>query len=87
MRTTVTLDPDVQRLLQAAVRERGISFKQALNEAVRAGLAPAPPRRKRKFVQKTFSLGPEQNFRWDKALAAADAIEDEELLRKISLRK
>jgi hypothetical protein len=38
-------------------------------------------------VQKTYSLGPEQNFRWDKALAAADAIEDEELSRKLSLRK
>jgi len=29
----------------------------------------------------------EQYFRWDKALAVADAIEDEELLRKISLQK
>jgi len=87
MRTTVTLDPDVQRLLDATVRERGISFKQALNEAVRAGLAPAARRTKKRFVQKTFSLGPEQNFRWDKALATADAIEDEELLRKLSLRK
>ncbi len=32
-------------------------------------------------------MGAEQNFRWDKALAAADAIEDEELSRKIVLRK
>jgi hypothetical protein len=87
MRTTVTLDPDVQRLLDTAARERGISFKQALNEAVRAGLTPAARRTKKRFVQKTFSLGPEQNFRWDKALATADAIEDEELLRKLSLRK
>jgi hypothetical protein len=38
-------------------------------------------------VQKTFALGAEQNFRWDKALAAADALEDEELTRKLSLRK
>ena len=87
MRTTVTLDPDVQRLLDAAARERGISFKQAINEAVRAGLTPTARRTKKRVVQKTFSLGPEQNFRWDKALANADAIEDEELLRKLSLRK
>jgi hypothetical protein len=87
MRTTVTLDPDVHRLVQSAVRERGISFKEAVNEAIRAGLAPGTRVRKRRFVQKTFSLGPEQNFRWDKALAAADAIEDEELMRKIALRK
>jgi hypothetical protein len=35
-------------------------------------------------VQKSFSLGPQQNFRWDKALAAAGAVEDEELSRKLS---
>lgn len=39
MRTTVTLDPDVVALLRKAVRTRDISFKEALNSAVRAGLA------------------------------------------------
>lgn len=87
MRTTVTLEPDVERALKAAVRERGVSFKQALNEAVRAGLARPGRRPKSRFVQKTYSLGAEQNFRWDKALAAAEALEDEELVRKLSLRK
>ena len=87
MRTTVTLDPDVERVLQAAMRERGVPFKQALNAAIRAGLMREGPRRKRRFVQKTYSLGAEQNFRWDKALAAADAIEDEELSRRLTLRK
>jgi hypothetical protein len=87
MRTTVTLDADVQRSLEDAMRQRGISFKQALNDAVRTGLVPNGARRKRRFVQKTYSLGAEQLFRWDKALAVADAIEDEELVRKLSLRK
>lgn len=87
MRTTVTLDPDVERLLETAMRERGISFKEALNQAVRVGLSRHGASRKRTFVQKTFALGPEQHFRWDKALAAAEAIEDEELVRKLSLRK
>jgi hypothetical protein len=32
-------------------------------------------------------LGSEEGFRWDKALATADAIADEELLRKLTLRK
>ncbi|SPE30176.1 conserved hypothetical protein [Candidatus Sulfopaludibacter sp. SbA6] len=68
------------------MKERGLSFKEALNSALRAGLTQAKLRRRR-FVQKTFALGSEQNFRWDKALAAADAIEDEELSRKFSLRK
>jgi hypothetical protein len=56
MRTTVTLDPDVERMLATAVRERGISFKQALNEAVRSGVRETPSRRRR-FVQKTCAMG------------------------------
>jgi hypothetical protein len=87
MRTTVTLDPDVERLIRNAMRERSISFKEALNEAARDGLRSKEQKRPRKFVQKTFRLGPEQAFRWDKALYVADALEDDELSRKLSLRK
>jgi hypothetical protein len=39
VRTTVTLDPDVQRLLAEKARRSRESFKQALNNAVRRGLA------------------------------------------------
>ena len=87
MRTTVTLDPDVERLVRDCMKTRGVSFKQALNEAVRTGLKRPSTKQSGRFVQKTFSLGAEQNFRWDKALAVAEAIEDEELNRKLSLRK
>jgi len=67
------------------MKERGVSFKEALNSAVRDGLTQ---RRQRKyFIQPSFSLGAEQNFRWDKALETAAAIEDEELSRKLHLRK
>ena len=38
MRTTVTLDPEVEHLLREAMRRGHKSFKQALNEAVRRGL-------------------------------------------------
>lgn len=86
MRTTVTLDPDVERLIRNAMRERSISFKEALNEAARDGLRKEQ-KRPRKFVQKTFPMGAEQLFRWDKALSVADALEDDELSRKLSLRK
>lgn len=87
MRTTVTLDPDVERLIRNAMRERGISFKEALNEAARKGLLGEKHRRDRRFVQKSFPLGEGQDLRWDKALAIAEAMEDEELSRKLSLRK
>ena len=86
MRTTITLEPDVQVLIKTAMKERGITFKEALNSAVRAGLTQGRFKR-RDFVQKSYSLGSDQNFRWDKALETAAAIEDEELSRKLSLRK
>lgn len=35
------------------------------------------------FHQKTYPLGAEPNLDCDKALAAADALEDEELVRKL----
>jgi hypothetical protein len=87
VRTTVTLDADTERLVRKSMRERGLSFKKALNQAIRDGLALAKPARSRRFVQKSFRLGAEQYFRWDKALATAEAMEDEELSRKLSLRK
>ena len=87
MRTTVALDSDVERLIRDAMRERAISFKEALNEAARIGLCCKGIKRATKFAQKSFRMGEAQEFRWDKALAAADAIEDEELNRKIALRK
>ena len=86
MRTTITLEPDVQALIRTAMKERGISFKEALNSAVRTGLTQGKHKR-RYFVQKSYSLGSDQNFRWDKALDAVAALEDEELGRKLSLRK
>ena len=38
MRTTVTLDPDTEHLLRIAMRERNLTFRAALNDAIRQGL-------------------------------------------------
>jgi len=84
MRTTVTLDPDVEAKLKTTMRERGVSFKVALNEAVRTGLA-APASPARPFRMKTAPLG--ARFNIDKALQVATEMEDEEILRKLELGK
>lgn len=55
MRTTVTLDPDVEALIRRAMHERGFTFKQALNEAIRAGAASRPPRPRAPLP--TYDLG------------------------------
>lgn len=86
MRTTVTLDDDVVAGIRTLMRERGISFKQALNAAVRAGLggttAPA-----RAFKQETFHAEIQPGVNLVKALRLAADMEDEEILRKIELGK
>lgn len=88
MRTTVTLDPDTEASLRKLMRERGLSFKEALNQAVRLGSGIAlRGRDSRTFRQKTYRMGAHLEFRWDKALQMAAAIEDEEITRKLQARK
>ena len=38
MRTTVTLEPETERLLKEAMHRHGLTFKEALNRAVIRGL-------------------------------------------------
>ena len=80
MRTTVTLDADTEALLRKRMRERGVSFKQALNDAIREALAPRRDDTAPLFP--TYRLGvPLVNL--DKALQLAGELEDEELIRKM----
>ena len=81
MRTTVTLDPDTAELVRARMRERRISFKQALNDALREALGVASSSGAGEFRTATFDLGlPALNL--DRALKVAAELEDEELVRK-----
>lgn len=86
MRTTVTLDEDVAARLRQVARERGISFKEAINAAVRAGLtmnaAEARP-----YGVESKPMGLRPGVLLDKALELAAALEDEETLHKLERRK
>jgi hypothetical protein len=59
VRTTLTLDDDVARLLERARKRRGTSLKQIVNEALREGLArlEAPPSPRKRHATKAVSLG------------------------------
>lgn len=80
MRTTVTLDPDVQRLLEEAQARARRPFKQVLNDAVRAGLG-RPVERVAAFKQPVFSLG-RAKVDLTKAASLAAEIEDADTLAK-----
>lgn len=83
MRTTVTLDEDVEQLIRRRMTERQVSFKKALNDAIRDGaVGRAGPR---SFVTRTADLGtPTINL--DRALQLAGELEDEELVRRLRRR-
>jgi hypothetical protein len=86
MRTTVTLDPDVQSLLKRAMRERDLSFKQALNDAVRSGLEPPAAAKSARFVQRSFNMG-RPLVDLTKANALAGELEDAELIARMQQRQ
>jgi hypothetical protein len=80
MRTTVTLDDDTLALVKRRMVERGTSFKEALNDAIREGAADKPP--PPSFATRTANLGvPSINL--DRALQVAAELEDEELIRRL----
>jgi hypothetical protein len=86
MRTTVTLDPDVVEQVRALARRRNLSFKAALNAAVRQGLS-ADRGSSKPYEVPVRHLGLRPDIDLTHALRLADAIEDDETIRKMELRK
>lgn len=83
MRTTVTLDADTEQAVRRAMQERGVSFKQALNDAIRrgAGAVDATP-----FTTATAAMGL-PTVPLDRALQLAGDLEDDELVRRMRARR
>lgn len=78
MRTTVTLDPDTEQLIRRRMRERNLSFKEALNDAIRQGSVEGSPR----FRTETAAMG-RAKVNLDRALLLAGELEDDELRRRM----
>lgn len=83
MRTTVTLDPDVEALVKRAMRERGLTFKQAVNDAIRAGMGRRPGAADGAAHFATHDLG-EPIVDVTKALRLAGELEDQELSARLA---
>ena len=89
MRTTLTLDEQIAKALKNAAHRTGKPFKQVVNETLRAGLVAGHASVKaRPYRVKAASLGGVMGgVDLEKALRLADALEDQEIARKIALRK
>jgi Ribbon-helix-helix protein, copG family len=87
MRTTVTIDPDLDAKLRALARERGVSFKEALNGALRLGLSAGQRGSPRPYRVVSKRMGLRPGIDLGRALRLAAELEDEETVRKLELRK
>lgn len=74
----MTLDPDTEALIRRRMRERGLSFKEAINEAIREGTLEADE----PFRTETVSMG-ESTVNLDRALQVVADLEDDELIRRM----
>ena len=86
MRTTLTIDDTLAAALKKKAYENGKSFKEVVNEALAAGLQPSASVSRKPYKTKTFKLG-EPTVDLVKANQLAGELEDQELIRKLELRK
>ena len=79
MRTTLTLEPDVERLVQQAMRRTGGSMRTVINEALRLGLgACMQPERTLRFTVEPHAFGFKPGIDTDRLNQLVDELEAEE---------
>jgi hypothetical protein len=83
MRTTLTLDDDLARILKQRARELGVSFKEIVNRTIRAGLGQSAIRRRGaapRVIPHSFGFRPGVDL--DKLNQLADELEAEAYAEK-----
>lgn len=80
MRTTVTLDADVEAIVKQRMQQRGMSFKEVINDAIRTGMPRRPGGAAPDFP--THDMG-DALVDVSKALRLAAELEDQELAARL----
>ena len=76
MRTTLTIDDDVARLVQEEVRRSGDSFKGTVNNLLRRGVtASRNPQPRKRFVVTPMAMGLKPGLSYD---CIAELLEEAE---------
>jgi hypothetical protein len=74
----VTLDSDTDQLVRRRMRERNLSFKEAVNDLIRQGSGSGTT----EFRTRTAPMGTSR-VNLDRALQVSGQLEDDELLRRV----
>jgi hypothetical protein len=85
VRTTLTIDPDVEKLLEQEAQRSRKPFKQVVNEALRRGLTRTPVRT-RKVALKVHDSRLRPGYDPTSFNSLADELEDTEITAKASRR-
>lgn len=88
MRTTVRLDDELLDQLRVQARKENVSLTRLLNRALKSGLQAGAARSRKQpiYREQVHSMGTPR-VALDKALALAAALEEEEIVRELTLRK
>jgi predicted transcriptional regulator len=89
MRTTLTIEDSIDKRLKTIAHKTGKSYKQVVNDTLRAGLiAPGVREQARPYKLKPAAMGEvSAHYDLDKALTIAEDLEDAEIAGKLALRK
>lgn len=84
----MTLDERIAKALKSIAHRSGKPFKQVVNETLQAGLAAREAPQPKPYRLKPVSMGGvAAGVDLTKALWLAAALEDEEIVRRLELRK
>lgn len=87
MRTTLTLDSDVARLLGEEAHRRRRPFKEVVNDAIRRGLSPRQTGKGGKYKVQVHSARLRAGIDRAGFNKLADESEDEAVLRKVGQKQ
>ncbi len=87
MRTTLTVDDSIMQKLKDEAHKSGVPLKQVVNTTLEIGLRNLHQKQRQKYKLKTFSMGSPLVVDIDKALQVASKMEDDEIIRKLEIRK
>lgn len=88
MRTTLTLDPDVARMLSDEAHRLRKPFKQVVNDALRRGLGPGRTRpARRRYRVRPHSGAPRAGFDSGRLNALVDQLEDQAHVQRLGRRR
>ena len=78
MRTTLTIDDDVARLLEKELRRSGSSFKKTVNHFLRLGLTAGKPESRKPFRVTPRNLDLPHGLSYDNVAELIDVLEGPE---------